>query len=826
MANKSSTLEQGATTNLKTGLTSQQAKQLYDEQGANIIISGGSPWFSLLLRQCNSGFVYLLLAATLISFFLGEHANALIMAVIIFVMVFFGFYQKFYADRTLQSLREQFQFQARVMRDGKRVLIDVEELVVGDLVFFQSGDAVCADVALLQTEELLVDESTMTGESLPVAKQLNDATNKASSLLYAGTKIISGTASGIVTATGMKTQFGELVGAAIKPGRLSNFSQGLNRFSIFVLYFVSITIGIIFLMHLAAWGTSVDVLRLLVFYMTIAISVVPQALQVVINFALARAASVLAKQKVLVKRFTALEDLGSVQVLCVDKTGTLTENELTVAQVCSLFDQEDALLVAGYRGAAAHHAGHVVDSFDHALSLVVHDRALLAGSSQVVDQLPFDPLRKTNTTLVSYDDIAQVIVRGAFEAVVACSSPDEKAVARLKHWIDQQESAGRRVLTIAAAVADPQVEIGQQQNLTLMGAISFQDTIKESAQQALQEARELNVAVKMLTGDSAVIAHHVAQELGFFTTYDVVIQGAEYDALTGEEKDLAVQQCDVFARVSPLQKYDIIKRLQKNFDVGFVGEGINDVPSLKAATVGFAVSNACGAAKDAADIMLLAPSMESIIDGVRQGRAIFINTVKYLRLVLSSNFSNFYTLAIISLMNRDMPMLPVQLLLVNLLTDGPMLFVATDHVDQEALAKPTRSKITSLITMTLFFGITCTVADFIFLSVFYQGPTVMLQTNWFVFSILSELAFFFSVRTRRPIWSGGLPSWQLLVATACIMVLTVALPFTRIGQRWLHLCPLQAWHFGFMAGVIALSIAAAELVKMVWYRYLNHVGDE
>lgn len=806
-------------TNIFRGVESKQVDQLRKFYGANIFQANKHSRIKLLLRQFNSGFTYLLLGVVGIYFLLGEWTNGLVMLGIVTLMAFFGFYQEFYADKTLQNLSGRLRFHVRVIRDGREIIVEADDLVVGDLVVVLPGDAICADIRLVTVENLQVDEASITGESCLVIKKesVKAPTREGvkSCMLYAGTKVVAGKGSGIVIATGPNTAFGELVAITLKQVRLSNFSQGLNKFSLFVLYVVSGTMVIIFLSHLFLHGASIKIFQLLTFYISLAVAVVPQALQAVINFALARSAAMLAKRDVLVKRFIALEDLASVEILCVDKTGTLTENHLSVAGVKAIDGwASENVLMAAWQGVASKQK-KLTEPFDIALDDYVYMHKMMQESPLVSRQIPFDPIHKRNVTFFSSYGTTRTVMRGAFEAVIK-SCKNSESVALLKMWVDEQEVLGCRVLTIAEGIAV--IEGKDITGLQLIGAVAFKDKIKKTALTAIHKARGMHVAVKMLTGDSPIIARHVAQELKIFAQCDEVITGDAYDVLSDKEKDKAIIRCDVFARVSPLQKYDILVRLRQQYDVGFLGEGINDIPSIKAATVGFAVNNAVDAAREAADIVLFTKSVDIIIEGMRCGRAVFINSIKYLRLTLSSNFSNFFTMAILSLVNGTLPMLPVQMLAVNLLSDLPMLLIATDNVEKNDLAYPTSSNVRGLIIMTVFFGVVCTLFDFVFFSQLYSEPLRILQTNWFVFSLWTELALFFSVRTKGRLWAAIRPSWQLLLAIVIVGVIGSFLPFTLFGQQTLDLCPLDIRYFGYMAVVLILNILAFEGIKIAWYR--------
>ena len=391
--------------------------------------------------------------AAVLSFLLGEFSNGLTIFLIIFLMALFGFYQEFYADRTLQDLRARLYMHVRVVRNAEEMIIDAQELVCGDIVMFEPGDAICADMRLLASEALLVDEAALTGESQPVAKYVIDGAIEEEkypqAILYAGTKVAGGAGRGLVIGVGAQTAFGKVVQAASVPARLSNFAQGLNSFSLFVLYFVGGTIGTIFISHLWLQGASVNILQLVVFYISLIVAVVPQALPVVINVALARAARSLAKRHVLVKRFASLEDLASVEILCVDKTGTLTENHLTVSNLWAAEGYTtDQVLLAAYQGRSVR-LHKQIDSFDRALIEALNAHKVDASAVSILKQLPFDPMEKCNVTLVQSGMDSLLIIRGALEAVIKRCVTYDEVINACKTWGASMEAQGCRVLVIA-----------------------------------------------------------------------------------------------------------------------------------------------------------------------------------------------------------------------------------------------------------------------------------------------------------------------------------------------------------------------------------------
>lgn len=804
-------------TNDKLGLSDQQVLANRSAYGKNTITTRRFPWLMLLLRQFTSGFTYLLCGASLLSIFLRQYSNAAVIFVIIIVMGLFGFYQEFYADKTVQKLRSHLQLHCNVRRNGLNIIIPAEELVCGDIIFFGIGDILGADIQLISDSIVRVDESILTGEFNPVEKQLG--VREQNVILHAGTKIVASDGEGVVVAVGDATKFGQLLVAATNlSSQQSDFSRGLNKFSKLVLLLVSVVICVTFFIHLLTLGTT-NLIELLIFYISIVIAVVPQALQVVVNFALARSATVLAKQRVLVKRFASLEDLASVEVMCVDKTGTLTENKLSVAEVWSyVSENKDKVLAAAYWGITSTEKKEL-SSFDNALLEEV-DRLKMRDnfSAKVIKKIPFDLNKKINFTVISREGRQQVIVRGAFESVARFCSLNVDVNDQLQKWIAVQEFLGRRVLAVAQSFSE---DFNMTGSYELTGAISFQDTIKKTAYTALEQARRMKIKVKMLTGDSPGVACQVAFELGLIADRTApVIIGEDFEKLSQEKKELAVTECDVFARVSPLQKFEIIKLLERHYDVGFIGEGLNDIPSLKAAAVGFAVNNAADATKDAADIIIFSKNLQTIVATIQEGRTVFINTIKYLRFTLASNFSNFYTLALISLITASLPMLPVQLLVVNILSDLPMLFIATDRVEQSSLEHPLAFDIKKLLYKTMFFGAVCTVFDFCFFAIVYTKNVGVLQSKWFVFSILSEIILFLPMRSPLPFWQSSIPSRQLVVMAAGTALLAILFPLLPCVRDVLWLQPLVFSDYVFILLVLGLNVFALEGAKFIWRKYL------
>ncbi len=791
------------------GLVPGEAARRLAEHGRNEISRGRLRWYRVLLRQFRSPFLYLLIAAALIAAALGEMVDAAMIAAFVLVNAGLGFAQEYHSERAVELLRTFVRAKARVRRDGTETLVDSAELVPGDVVVVETGDMIHADVRFLEEDDLTVDESVLTGESVPVKKIVEalktEATEpyRATNVGFAGTTVVSGRGVGIVVATGTGTQIGEVTKLTQQTDGESGFEKSLGAFSAFILRIILVTLAAVFAANLLIKGGSVNVPDLLIFSIALAVSVIPEALPLVVTTTLSRGALRLARQKVVVKRLSAIEDLGSIEVLCTDKTGTLTENKLEVTDVfgsdheAAVFDAAVASSFLGERRATPNNA------FDIAVwnRLAESDRARASSASRS-HEVPFDPARRWNSVVVD----GRIIVRGAPEEIAAmCDGRCERMAA----WASAEGKKGRRVIAVAS---------GEKSALKLVGAISFADPVKASAASAIEHAKRLGVSVKILTGDSREVATAVAREVGLIASDAEVMTGEEWEALSETDRIDAVLTHAVFARVSPRQKFLIIQAQHGRCEVGFLGEGINDAPALKIASVGIVVDGASDVAREAADIVLMRHSLEVIVNGIREGRSVFANTVKYIKATLASNFGNFLAVATATLLVDFLPMLPVQILLVNLLSDFPMIAIATDAVDGDELKRPRSYDIRDIVYAATVLGVVSTVFDFIFFGLFYRISPEVLQTNWFIGSILTELVLIFSIRTRRPFWRATRPSPILFWLSVTAFAATIWIPFTSVGTNVFHFVTPTSHDLWLILGIVGVYFVVTETVKLASYR--------
>ena len=633
------------------GLSIEEATRRLQTDGPNELATHSVLWYKILFRQFTSPFLYLLAAAAGIAFALGEMIDGSMITAFVLINAGLGFAQEYHSERAVELLRTFVKKRSRVRRDGKEILVDSRELVIGDVVVVETGDVIQADVRFLEMDTFVVDESALTGESVAVSKSIDACVTEtheayqAKNIGFAGTTVVSGRASAVVLATGMKTQIGEVSSLTTETQDTSAFEKSLGAFSLLILRVIVVTIVLVFAANVLIKGASVDLPELLIFSIALAVSVIPEALPVVTTMTLSRGALRLAREQVVVKRLSAIEDLGSIEVLCTDKTGTLTENKMAVADIHA----DDSARCLFLAAAASSFLGEKESQPNNAFDIAIWNRLDEAAQDRVrqtirTNEVPFDPARRWNSVVVD----GQLVVRGAPEEVEELC---KNSTGDSNEWIKQEGENGRRVLAIATGSDD--------QHLTLVGVVSFEDPVKATAVEAIKHAKQLGVQMKILTGDRPEVAGSVAMTVGLISNLSEVMTGEAWEKLAPEDRIVRAKSHAVFARVSPQQKYLIIQALRTDQEVGFLGEGINDAPALKMASVGIVVDGASDIAREAADIVLLKHSLEVIVGGIREGREVFANTVKYIKATLASNFGNFLAVATATLLVDYLPMLPI-----------------------------------------------------------------------------------------------------------------------------------------------------------------------
>lgn len=820
----------------ENGLTEDEVLRARKRFGLNQLKITRVSWLSVLARQFKSPFLYLLLSATVLSFVMGEIVDGVIVIGFIVINAVLGFAQEFHSERLLTLLNRYVKSEARVRRDGKEFVIASTDIVPGDILIVETGDILAADIRLVDSNALTLDESSLTGESAPVDKnaEVMRAPSKeiaaAHNIGFAGTLVVSGKGIGVVFATGRSSEMGKVAGLTMETHHQSGFEKGITRFSRFILRMILAILVILLLVSCIIKRGHVDIFELVLFSIALAVSVVPEALPVVTTIALSKGAARLAKNQVVVKRLSAVEDLGSIEVLCTDKTGTLTENKLSVAAIKAANAQKCLFLAT----LASSFLGDTKREPNNSFDVACWDKLPLVDREQLnryhkINEIPFDPTRRYNSVLVARQTgDAALVIRGAPEVVLGlCTRLSAAQRAHIMKWVADAGVLGQRTIALAEKkVARSSVRYSEREErgATFVGLISFVDPIKPTTKSAVKQARLLGVAVKILTGDGPEVAGAVAAEIGLIDTPDQVITGEALEKLSEAKQLLAAHEYSVFARVSPRQKYHVIELLQKTKEVGFLGEGINDAPALKIANVGIVVKGASDIAREAADIVLLNNSLGVIISGIREGREIFANIIKYIRITLISSFGNFYSVATASLILPYLPMLPVQILVLNLLTDFPMIAIATDRVDGFELKRPRSYNVRSIIFVAIVLGFISTLFDFIFFALFYHAVPGILQTSWFIGSVMTELALIYSARTRFFFMRSKFPSLSLVLLSLAAAGLAIALPFTGFGQNVFQFIRPEIINLKVIGVIILGYFISTECIKVLYYRLVTPKG--
>jgi Mg2+-importing ATPase len=769
----------------------------------------------------------LLLAVTATaSAFLGQASDAVIIGVILLASVGLGFFNEYKAAKTAEALHSSIRHRGVALRDGHPRAVDVTELVPGDVVDLQLGQVVPADVRLLGVAGLECDESVLTGESLPTEKSAEPVAAGAplaelSCCALMGTVVRSGSGTGVVVATGGAAEFGRIALGLGERQPETEFQLGLRKFSMLLVQVAGVLTGGIFIINVVLHKPVIDAL---LFSLSIAVGISPQLLPAVVSTSLAAGSRQLARRNVLVKRLVCIEDLGDVDVLFTDKTGTLTDGTLRFMRTAGpegTADDEPLLLGLLCNEAVV---GNGQAAGGNPLDVALWDSPAAAGQQAALaryhrlDILPFDHERRAASVLVEDDrGHRMIITKGAPEGLLERCTVIP-AAARTS--LDAEFAAGNRVIAVATRQVGDQTSIGpaDEHGLTFRGILVFLDPPKPTAKAALQRLAALGVSVKILTGDNPVVAAKVCADLGL--PPGRVATGADIDQAGDQLGDL-LADTTVFARVSPEHKAQIVRAQRATgTDVAFLGDGVNDAVALHAADVGISVDSATDVAKDAADVLLLEKDLDVLADGVTGGRQIFANTIKYVLMGTSSNFGNMFSAAGASIFLAFLPMLPSQILLNNLLYDTSQLAIPTDEVDSELVARPTRWDLGFIRKFMIFFGPVSSLFDFvtfgIMLWVFHAGP-VLFRTGWFVESLATQTLVIFIIRTRRIPFFRSRPSMPMLLAALSVVVVGAVLPFTPLA-RILGFRPLPSLFFFALAGIVVGYMALIEFGKYWFYR--------
>ncbi|HEY0993949.1 MAG TPA: magnesium-translocating P-type ATPase [Kofleriaceae bacterium] len=807
------------------GLSSSEAARRLREHGRNALRAEGprSRW-SVIWNQLRSPLLLLLVFAAGISIATGELADASIVLAIIIASVVIGYRREYSAQLAAAALAARLQTRASALRDGRPTQIPIDEVVPGDVVVLASGSLVPADARVLEATDCHVSEAVLTGESFPVEKrpgQLAPAQPlaKRTNFVFAGTNVRSGQARCLVVATGRATELGRIAHKLTLRRPETDFDRGIRHFGYLLTSAMLAIVLVVFFAHALRGHPAIETL---LFSIALAVGLSPELLPVILSINLARGAEMMAHYGVLVRRLPAIENLGSMDVLCTDKTGTLTEG---VVELDGAYDAD------GARSELTLDLGAVNAAFETGLPSPLDDAILKVRQPDLsrlrkLAEIPFDFTRKRVSVIVEGPEGTRLITKGAFHHVLdVCSELvggiplDAARRAALEQRYAGWSNRGIRVLAVAqrALPATPAYGRDHERDLAFIGFLAFLDRPKSGAAEAIAALATLGVSVKVITGDSKLVAQHVAGLVGL--TNIRTMTGSEIDALHDELWHVA-EHTDLFAEVDPDQKERIILALKKaGHVVGFLGDGVNDAPAMHAADTSLSVDQAVDVARAAADFVLLDRSLDVIRRGIEEGRRTFANTLKYVLTTTSANLGNMLSMAVASLFLPFLPLLAGQILLNNFLSDIPAIGIADDSVDAELIDRPRRWDIRFIGQFMLEFGLVSSAFDVLTFGVLLYGFAAapeLFRTGWFVESLLTELVIALVVRTRRPAYRSR-PGTILLGTTVALIALSFAIPYLPYAGV-LGFVPLPASLLGLLAAITVLYVAAAELTKRWFYR--------
>ncbi|MCL4528128.1 MAG: magnesium-translocating P-type ATPase [Chloroflexi bacterium] len=822
------------------GLTVEEAEARLDQYGFNEVAKEKHQTFLMrLVDNIKNPLVILLSVLGIVSYLTADIPGTIIIFIMVLLGIVLRFIQESRADSAAEKLKAMVSTTATVIRGGQRKEIPLRELVPGDVIRLSAGDMVPADVRLLSARDLFLNQAALTGESMPVEKLpapvMDEAQNplEMQSLCFLGSNIESGTGMAVVVQTGNKTYFGSLAGSIVGQRQMTSFDKGVNGFTWLMIGFMAVMVPLVFLFNGLSKG---DWLEAFLFALAVAVGLTPEMLPMIVTVNLSKGAISMSKKKVIVKRLNAIQNFGAMDVLCTDKTGTITQGRIVL---------EKHMDVKGNPSERVLHYGYMNSYYQTGLKNLMDEAILnhvnLNADLQVdelyrkIDELPFDFQRRRMSVIVEDNKGQHILIcKGAVEEIMHLSTHVEVNGEVLevtaehdehrKQRIKQLNSEGFRVIAVAYRVFpgdndEPHYTVSDESNLTLLGYLAFLDPPKDTASEALTQLNAHNVAVKILTGDNDIVTASICKQVGI--SVDNMLLGTTIENLTDEELDSLVESATVFAKLSPAHKERIIHSLhRKGHVVGFMGDGINDAPALKSADVGISVDSAVDIAKESSDIILLENSLLVLEEGVLEGRKVFGNIIKYIRMAASSNFGNMFSVLGASLFLPFLPMQPIQVLTNNLLYDFSQTSIPTDNVDAEWLARPRKWEIGALRRFIIYIGPISSIFDymtyFIMLYVFHtwNNPTLF-QTGWFVESLFTQTLIIHVIRTNKIPFLQSRASRSLMLTSLVIVLVGAYLTISPLAST-LGFVALPPLYWPLLFGMLLCYIILTQIVKM-WF---------
>jgi len=841
------------------GLTAAEAEERLETYGPNSVARESRlGFFARLWDNVKNPLVILLAVLALVSYLTGDLRATAVIGAMVVLGVVLRFVQESRADHAAEQLKAMVSTTATVLRDGAKVEIPLQQIVPGDILTLAAGDMVPADVRLLSARDLFLNQSALTGESLPVEKSAACTGSDKNPLempclCFLGSNVESGAGTAVAVATGRSTYFGSLAASITGPRQLTSFDKGINQFTWLMISFMLVLAPLVFLFNGISKG---DWLEAFLFALAVAVGLTPEMLPMIVTVNLSKGAISMSKKKVIVKRLNSIQNFGAMDVLCTDKTGTITQGKIVLEKYMDVSGQEnDEILYLGYLN--SFYQTGLKNLMDVAVleHVNLQKRAIVDDRYTKVDEIPFDFKRRRMSVVVEDDERQRLLItKGAVEEIFGiCTHVEVKGQvlprlpefdARRKLLVDGLSAQGFRVIALAyrwlpagqgtpvysvadenaraasrGVVQDATYSVSDERDMVLKGFLAFLDPPKDTAAEAIARLGQYHVGVKILTGDNDLVTATICRQVGL--PVDSVLLGPAIDELDDARLSEAAEQTTVFAKLSPAHKERIIRALQKKGHVvGFMGDGINDAPALKAADVGISVDSAVDIAKESSDIILLENSLLVLEEGVVEGRKVFGNIIKYIKMAASSNFGNMFSMLGASLLLPFLPMLPLQVLTNNLLYDFSQTAIPTDAVDADWLEKPRKWAIGELRRFIVFIGPISSIFDYLTFALMMwvfnsAGSPALFHTGWFVESLFTQTLIIHVIRTNKIPFVQSRASRPLLLTSLAIVALGALLPISPLAGV-LGFTPLPPLYWAFLTAMLVAYVILTQVVK-TWF---------
>ncbi|WP_311866826.1 magnesium-translocating P-type ATPase [Vagococcus carniphilus] len=831
------------------GLTTDDASNRMEEYGENKVdIQKPDAWYVVLIKSFMDPFIYVLAGLLVVSALTKDYEAVVVMSLMILVSALIRFTQDFKAQKESLALQDLVKHTCAVKRDGETKERPMEEVVPGDIVYLSAGDMIPADSVLIWTKDLFVNQSSLTGESMPVEKYEAEKMDKEikedssaidlTNLIFMGTDVLSGQGEAIILKTGQQTFFGDIAKQASTKRELTNFDRDLNHISKLLLRMVSILFPIVFLINGVMKG---DWTQAFFFSIAVAVGLTPEMLPMIVTSNLAKGSQTLAKKKVIVKELNAIQNLGAMNVLCTDKTGTITEDRVVLVEHVSPLGDDDpkvldmAFLNSNYQTGWKNLMDHAIINFYE-----THPERQIHEKIEKIDEIPFDFSRRRLTVVLKQDGHQLMITKGAVEEMsLVCSHVEidgeilpltDELLAQMSEVNRKMNEQGMRVITVAYkrdVHSDATYTVADEKDMILVGFVGFLDPAKQSAITAISSLQQHGVTVKVLTGDNEIVSRKVCGDVGI--AVDKAYIGADLDKMSDDEFNEAVNETNLFAKLNPMQKARIIKTLQAQGNtVGFMGDGINDAPALRTADVGISVDTAADITKEASSIILLEKSLTVLEDGVIEGRKVFKNMMKYIMITISSNFGNVFSVLVASAFLPFLPMLSFQLLVQNLIYDISQLAMPWDNVDESQIIHPVKFNTKNLFKFTVSIGPISSIFDIITFGVMWYvigANTVadqsLFQTGWFLVGLISQTLVVYMVRTEKIPFIQSKASAPMVLMSLIAVLVGITIVLVEPLRNAFDFTALPSNYWVWLIGIITIYMVLVQFVKVRYIKKYN-----